>query len=84
LEWYVVLTLIFVALLAIMFTGLPIAFTFMLVSTVVMFAMQGEFGVRQLVLGMYDQVAQFSLTPIPFFTRLWVKYSTSPDLYQEL
>jgi len=29
--------------------------------------MQGAFGVRQLVLGMYDQVAQFSLTPIPFF-----------------
>ncbi|MBP1918276.1 tripartite ATP-independent transporter DctM subunit [Youngiibacter multivorans] len=66
-EWYVVLSLIFLALLVIMFTGLPIAFTFMVVSTVVMFAMQGEFGVRQLVLGMYDQVAQFSLTPIPFF-----------------
>jgi len=66
-EWYLVLSLIFLALLVIMFTGLPIAFTFMVVSTVVMFAMQGEFGVRQLVLGMYDQVAQFSLTPIPFF-----------------
>lgn len=66
-DWYIVLALIFFVLLAIMFTGLPIAFSFILVSSVIMFAMQGEFGVRQLVLGMYDQVAQFSLTPIPFF-----------------
>ena len=66
-EWYVVLLLIFFVLLAIMFTGLPIAFSFMVVSAVVMFNMQGEFGVRQLILGMYDQVAKFSLTPIPFF-----------------
>jgi len=66
-EWYVVLLLIFFVLLAIMFTGLPIAFSFMVVSAVVMFGMQGEFGVRQLILGMYDQVAKFSLTPIPFF-----------------
>ncbi|MCR3954659.1 MAG: TRAP transporter large permease subunit [Gudongella sp.] len=66
-EWYVVLLLIFFVLLAIMFTGLPIAFSFMVVSAVVMFYMQGEFGIRQLILGMYDQVAKFSLTPIPFF-----------------
>jgi tripartite ATP-independent transporter DctM subunit len=50
-----------------MLTGLPIAFSFIAVSAVIMFNMQGAFGVRQLVLGMYDQVAQFSLTPIPFF-----------------
>jgi len=50
-----------------MLTGLPIAFSFILVSSVIIFNMQGAFGIRQLVLGMYDQVAQFSLTPIPFF-----------------
>lgn len=66
-EWYIILALIFFVLLAIMFTGLPIAFSFITVSAVAMFLMQGEFGIRQLVLGMYDQVAQFSLTPIPFF-----------------
>ncbi|MDO4719176.1 MAG: TRAP transporter large permease subunit [Peptostreptococcaceae bacterium] len=65
--WYILLSLIFLVLLAIMFTGLPIAFCFMAVSSVLMFSMQGAFGVRTLVLGMYDQVAQFCLTPIPFF-----------------
>lgn len=66
-EWYIVLLSIFSVLLAVMLTGLPIAFSFILISSVIMFKMQGAFGVRQLVLGMYDQVAQFSLTPIPFF-----------------
>ncbi len=66
-EWYFVLLSIFSVLLFIMLTGLPIAFSFILVSSVIMFNMQGAFGIRQLVLGMYDQVAQFSLTPIPFF-----------------
>lgn len=66
-EWYLVLISIFSVLLAIMLTGLPIAFSFILVSSVIMFEKQGAFGLRQLVLGMYDQVAQFSLTPIPFF-----------------
>lgn len=65
--WYVTLLVIFFILLAIMLTGLPIAFSFMGLSTIIMYIMQGDFGVRQLVLGMYDQVAQFSLTPIPFF-----------------
>lgn len=66
-EWYFVLLSIFSVLLAVMLTGLPIAFSFIAVSSVIMFNMQGAFGVRQLVLGMYDQIAQFSLTPIPFF-----------------
>ncbi|WMJ76547.1 MULTISPECIES: TRAP transporter large permease [unclassified Sedimentibacter] len=66
-EWYLVLVLIFFVLVAVMLTGLPIAFSFILVSSAIMFKMQGAFGIRQLVLGMYDQVAQFSLTPIPFF-----------------
>ncbi|HCX62489.1 MAG TPA: C4-dicarboxylate ABC transporter permease [Clostridiales bacterium] len=66
-EWYIVLLSVFSVLLFIMLTGLPIAFSFILVSSVIIFNMQGAFGIRQLVLGMYDQVAQFSLTPIPFF-----------------
>lgn len=66
-EWYLVLLSVFSVLLFVMLTGLPIAFSFIAVSAVIMFNMQGAFGVRQLVLGMYDQVAQFSLTPIPFF-----------------
>ena len=66
-DWYVVLLLVFVGLILIMFTGLPIAFSFIAVATAVIYALMGEFGLRQLILGMYDQVCQFSLTPIPFF-----------------
>ncbi|RQD72670.1 MAG: TRAP transporter large permease subunit [Tindallia sp. MSAO_Bac2] len=66
-EWYLVLSLIFVALLIFMFSGLPIAYSFMVVSTIIIYMMMGSFGVRQLILGMYDQVVRFSLTPIPFF-----------------
>lgn len=66
-EWQIVVFGMFTALLVIMFTGVPISFSFMLVATVMMYFMQGKFGLMQLVLGMYDQLAQYSLTPIPFF-----------------
>ncbi|MGI6450126.1 MAG: TRAP transporter large permease [Desulfitobacteriia bacterium] len=66
-EWYMVLLFIFVGLIAIMFTGLPIAFSFLLVSSIVMFLLMGEFGIRQLVLGMYDSLNSFPFTTIPFF-----------------
>jgi len=66
-EWYMVLLLIFVGLIAIMFTGLPIALSFLVLSSVVMFNLMGEFGIRQLVLGMYDSLNSFPFTTIPFF-----------------
>lgn len=66
-EWYMVLLLIFGGLIAIMFTGLPIGFSFLVVSSLVIFGLMGEFGLRQLVLGMYDSLNSFPLTAIPFF-----------------
>ena len=66
-EWHVFLTVVFVALVALMFTGLPIAFCFMGVCFLTAFLLMGPFGISQLVLGMYDQVCNFTLTPIPFF-----------------
>lgn len=66
-EWYLVLSLIFFVLLAIMFTGLPIAYSFIAVSIGVIFMLMGTFGIQQLILGMYDQVITYSLTAIPFF-----------------
>lgn len=66
-DWTMVLLLVFSGLLLLMFTGLPIAFSFIGLSAAVMYFLMGEFGLRQLVLGMYDQVAQFGFTPIPFF-----------------
>ncbi|WP_206809114.1 TRAP transporter large permease [Paradesulfitobacterium ferrireducens] len=66
-EWYMVLFLIFGGLIVIMFTGLPIAFSFFLLSSIVIFGLMGEFGLRQLILGMYDSLNSFPLTAIPFF-----------------
>jgi tripartite ATP-independent transporter DctM subunit len=66
-SWQMIILVSFVGLVALMFTGLPIAFSFMGFSLVGMFTLMGQFGLRQLILGMYDQVIKFSLTPIPFF-----------------
>lgn len=66
-EWYIVLLLIFTGLIAIMFTGLPIGFSFLVVSSIVIFGMMGAYGLKQLVLGMYDSLNSFPLTAIPFF-----------------
>jgi tripartite ATP-independent transporter DctM subunit len=54
-------------LVAVMFTGLPIAFSFLLVSGGAMYSMMGFGGLRQLVLGMQSQLCNFNFTPIPFF-----------------
>lgn len=66
-EWYMVLLLIFTGLIVIMFTGLPIGFSFLVVSSIVIFGLMGIYGLRQLVLGMYDSLNSFPLTAIPFF-----------------
>ena len=66
-SWGILLVIIFAGLLVLMFIGLPIALSFFGISIITMFSLLGEVGLRQLVLGMYDQVCQFSLTPIPFF-----------------
>lgn len=66
-DWYLVILICFVGLVLLMFTGLPIAFSFMGFSLIGMYILMGQFGIQQLVLGMFDQVIKFSLTPIPFF-----------------
>lgn len=66
-SWGIVLLIIFAGLLVLMFIGLPIALSFFGISIITMFTLLGEVGLRQLILGMYDQVCNFSLTPIPFF-----------------
>ena len=66
-EWYWVITLYIGALILIMFTGLPIAFSFLAVSGGAMFMMFGTVGIRQLVLGIQYQLSNFAFTAIPFF-----------------
>ena len=66
-EWQWILLLFIGSLLLIMFTGFPIAFSFMAVSGGTMFLMFGEAGIRQWVLGMQSQLSTFTFTAIPFF-----------------
>lgn len=67
LEWWMVLLILIGFLILVMFTGMPIAFSFIAVSGVFIFAMMGMGGLKQLVLGMRSQLCNFNFTPIPFF-----------------
>jgi tripartite ATP-independent transporter DctM subunit len=66
-EWHIVLFLYLACLIVIMFTGLPVAFSFFVVSGVAIFGMLGEGGLLQWILGMQSQISNFNFTPIPFF-----------------
>ena len=66
-DWQLILLLFVGSLILIMFTGFPIAFSFMLVSGAAMFIMFGEAGIRQWVLGVQSQLSNFNFTPIPLF-----------------
>jgi tripartite ATP-independent transporter DctM subunit len=73
-EWYIILTVLLAGLLLVMFCGIPVAFSFFVVAAIVMFfghtfgmTASGAGAVRQLILGMRNQLSNFSFTPIPFF-----------------
>lgn len=66
-SWSVTLILFLACLLIVMFTGIPVAFSFIIVSGVAFYNMMGLAGVKQLILGMQSQLCNFNFTPIPFF-----------------
>ena len=67
-EWQLALVLIFGSLLVLMATGLPIAFSFMLVNLVgAFFLFGGKAGLWQLTLSMFSSLATFSLQCLPLF-----------------
>jgi tripartite ATP-independent transporter DctM subunit len=67
-DWTQILALIFASLLLLMFTGMPIAFAFMLINLVgAFFLFQGALGPIQIVRSIYSSVASFILLPIPLF-----------------
>jgi len=72
--WYIVLSVLLAGLLLVMFSGVPVAFSFFVVAGLVMYF--GDFfgmtasglpALKQLILGMRNQLSNFSFTPIPFF-----------------
>ncbi|MDP2931646.1 MAG: TRAP transporter large permease subunit, partial [Chloroflexota bacterium] len=67
-EWWLVLLIIFGSLMALMVTGLPIAFCFMLINVVgVIVFWGGETGLRQLSLSIYQSINSYSLLPLALF-----------------
>lgn len=66
--WYLVLLLLLGIFVIIMMTGLPIAFSFLVISIVgsVLF-FGGEPGLRQITLNIYSSLSSFLLMPLPLF-----------------
>jgi tripartite ATP-independent transporter DctM subunit len=67
-DWWFILILLFGSLLALMFTGLPVSFSFLFVTSgAVYFLMGGTNGLTQLIVSIFDSLTKFNLTAIPFF-----------------
>jgi tripartite ATP-independent transporter DctM subunit len=67
-DWWFILILLFGSLLALMFTGLPVCFSFLFVTSgAVYLLMGGTNGLTQLIVSIFDSLTKFNLTAIPFF-----------------
>ena len=67
-EWPLVLLLIFAILVILMATGMPVAFSFMLINVVGVFIFfSGTLGLEQLILSIYTSLATFILLPVMLF-----------------
>ena len=67
-EWWLILPLIFSALIILMISGLPVAFCFMAVNVVSVYLFWGgEAGLWQLVISMYSGIGHFSLVTLLLF-----------------
>ncbi len=67
-EWWWILVVLFGSLLTLMFTGLPVAFSFLFVTTGAVYVLMGGMnGLTQLVVSIFDSLTKFNLTAIPFF-----------------
>jgi tripartite ATP-independent transporter DctM subunit len=67
-DWWLILIVLFGSLLTLMFTGLPVAFSFLFVTTGAVYVLMGGLnGLTQLVVSIFDSLTKFNLTAIPFF-----------------
>jgi tripartite ATP-independent transporter DctM subunit len=67
-EWWLILTIIFGALLLLLTVGVPVAFAFIIVNIAGAALLQGGTGAfQQLIHSIYGSVTSFSLLPIPLF-----------------
>ncbi len=67
-EWWLVLLMIFGSLICLMLSGLPVAFSFLLINLGGVFILWGGVsGFHQLILSIFDSVTFFALLPVPLF-----------------
>ncbi|HUW65078.1 MAG TPA: TRAP transporter large permease subunit [Spirochaetia bacterium] len=66
-DWGLVMLVLFGSLVVLMATGLPVAFSFLLVNFVAMYLIMGSAAPHQLVYSIFESVGQFNLTPLPLF-----------------
>jgi tripartite ATP-independent transporter DctM subunit len=67
-EWWVVLLVIFGALVALLLIGVPVAFAFLAINVVGVFVFWNGFaGFNQLVLSVSASVTHFAILPVPLF-----------------
>ena len=67
-DWWLIVILLFGSLLVLMFTGLPVSFSFLFVTSgAVYLLMGGTYGLTQLIVSIFDSLTKFNLTAIPFF-----------------
>jgi tripartite ATP-independent transporter DctM subunit len=66
-EWWLIYTLIFGTLIVIMFSGLPVAFAFVLTNLIWGLILWGPAGLQQIILSMFESITIFTLLPVPLF-----------------
>lgn len=66
-DWALILTIFFAALVVIFLTGIPVAFSFILVTLGAMYTVIGPNAPAMFINSIYDTLTNFSLTPIPLF-----------------
>ena len=67
-EWWLILSIIFGALLLLLALGVPVAFAFLIINLAGAALLQGGAGAfQQIVHSIYGSVTSFSLLPIPLF-----------------
>lgn len=66
-EWWIVLGCFILGLMALLLSGFPIAFSFLLVDMLGILYFMGPLGLHQMTLQVFSSLATFALAPIPLF-----------------
>jgi tripartite ATP-independent transporter DctM subunit len=67
-EWWIIISLLFGAMVLLLLTNLPIAFAFLVVNMVAAYIFLGGMpGLIAVVTGVFTSITTFTLLPVPFF-----------------